>query len=123
MFHCLLNIIIYIFFLSHKITLHLHSQTARVRKLQFLREGSPHPNCHVSCVMCHVSHVTFHMSHFTCHLSHIICLILEYNHAYFITSSSSQRTPCSTTYLKQWSENQLEVNGQVLRHNLSRNMN
>ena len=28
-----------------------------------LREGSPPPTCHMSCVMCHMSRVTCHMSH------------------------------------------------------------
>ena len=40
---------------------------------EILREGSPSPTCHVSCVTCHMSHVMCHMSRVTCHVSPVTC--------------------------------------------------
>ena len=36
-------------------------------------EGTPHPTCHVSCVMCHVSCVKCHVSCVTCRMLLVTC--------------------------------------------------
>ena len=38
-----------------------------------MREGSPPPTCHITCVACHVSCVRREMSYVMCHTSHVTC--------------------------------------------------
>ena len=40
---------------------------------QTVREDSPPPTFHLTCVTYHVSHVMCHMSFVTCYVSHVMC--------------------------------------------------